>query len=79
MKEENFKNLGKNIKTLRVRAGWSQSNLGLVAGIHHTTISLLENGLQRNPRIDMVMRLADALVVDFSDLLFKNYRVMQND
>lgn len=53
--------LGKNIRRFRKALGMNQADLALKADTQVTTISLLENGLNRNPGWDLLQRLADAL------------------
>lgn len=59
---------GNNLRTCRNRAGLSQEKLGLRASLHRTEVGLLERG-RREPRLDTIMKLADALEVPPSALL----------
>jgi len=51
---------GANLAFLRSEAGLSQEELGFLAGLHRTEISLLERGT-RVPRIDTLVKLAGGL------------------
>lgn len=57
-----------NLKRHRKLAGYSQEELGFLAGIHRTEIGMLERGI-RIPRIDTLIKLASALEVPPGDLL----------
>jgi transcriptional regulator with XRE-family HTH domain len=57
-----------NLFLARRRAGISQEQLGLGAGLHRTEIGQLEQG-HRRPRIDTLVKLAGALGVPPGDLL----------
>ncbi len=62
------KQLGKKIKELRLRAGYSQEELASKAGLHRTYISDIERG-ERNVSVENIKKIADALNVDPSELL----------
>jgi len=59
---------GSNLRRWRNAAGWSQEELSHCAGMHLTEISRLENG-HRNPRLDTIVKLADALAIPPGELL----------
>lgn len=56
------------IKQLRERNGWSQCELGRHAGLAASAISQFEGG-QREPSLESLCRLADALSVTTDELL----------
>jgi len=60
--------LGKNLWRARRRAGYSQEALGVLCSLHRTEIGMLEKG-QRLPRVDTLMKVADALEVRLESLL----------
>jgi transcriptional regulator with XRE-family HTH domain len=62
------KRLGRNVRLLRTREGWSQEDYADRAGIHRTYVSDIERG-ERNPTITVVEKLAVALGVTASELL----------
>lgn len=62
------KRLGRNVRRLRLREGWSQEDYAERADIHRTYLSDIERG-ERNPTIKVVEKLAVALGVSASDLL----------
>jgi transcriptional regulator with XRE-family HTH domain len=57
-----------NAVELRRRAGLSQADAGLRAGLHRTEISMLERRL-RMPRLDTLLRVAGAVEADPWELL----------
>lgn len=61
-------NFGDNLLAARRQAGLSQDQLGKRAGIPKNTIYRLEVG-DREPRLSTVLRLADALGMEGSDLI----------
>ncbi len=58
---------GANVRHIRERKGWSQDLLSEVSDLHRTYISGIERGV-RNPTIDIIERLAEALDVRPSEL-----------
>ena len=59
----------KNLKAFRNQKGWSQEKLAREANIsYHTVIKLEQSGIQ-NPRIETVIKLADALEVSLDELV----------
>jgi transcriptional regulator with XRE-family HTH domain len=60
--------LGRNLWRARRRAGYSQEALGVLCSLHRTEIGMLEKG-QRLPRVDTLMKIADALEVRLESLL----------
>jgi transcriptional regulator with XRE-family HTH domain len=59
----------KKLKALRNQKGWSQEKLAQEAGIsYHTLIKLEQSGI-KNPRIETVIKLADALSVSLDELV----------
>jgi transcriptional regulator with XRE-family HTH domain len=59
----------KNLKALRTQKGWSQEKLAREANIsYHTLIKLEQSGI-KNPRIETVIKLADALEVSLDELV----------
>lgn len=61
-------NTGERIKQARKNAGLSQKELGKKLGISPVMISQYENGI-RNPKLESLQKIADALNVLMSDLL----------
>ncbi|MCH8323349.1 MAG: helix-turn-helix transcriptional regulator [Proteobacteria bacterium] len=54
------KQLGLNIKRLRLEKGWSQEDLSFEAKLHRTYISDIERG-KRNPTVTVLEKIAIAL------------------
>lgn len=59
---------GENLRQRRKRAGLSQEDLGVRAGLHRTAIGLLERGA-RTPRIDTLVKLSTALDIPPAELI----------
>lgn len=59
---------GQNLRRIRRRAGLSQEQLGVAAGLHRTEIGLLERGA-RVPRIDTLVKVAAALAIAPEELV----------
>lgn len=57
------------IKALRESQGMSQSTLSRKSGVKQQTISMLETGERKMPRVDTAKKLADALGCTVDDLL----------
>jgi transcriptional regulator with XRE-family HTH domain len=62
------KKLGVKVKITREESGLSQDQLSELAQIHRTYLSGIENG-SRNPTLDVLIRLSDALKITLSDLM----------
>lgn len=60
--------IGRNVKRLRLEAGWSQEKLSAESGISTVYISQLEAG-QRNTTIQTLQSIASALKIKVADLL----------
>jgi len=60
---------GRNLAEAREWAGLSQAELAQRASMHQVNLSKLERGLSC-PRLDSVVKLADAAGVQVRDLLF---------
>jgi transcriptional regulator with XRE-family HTH domain len=58
---------GLNVKRIREQKGWSQDLLSEKSLLHRTYISGIERGI-RNPTIEIVAQLSNALNVSISEL-----------
>jgi transcriptional regulator with XRE-family HTH domain len=59
----------KNLKEFRKQKGWSQERLARESNIsYHTLIKLEQNNI-KNPKIETVIKLADALEVSLDELV----------
>lgn len=54
----------KTFKDSRVRAGLTQAQLAVMAGVSVATVSNFETGLRKNPRLEVLQKIANALGVD---------------
>jgi len=53
--------LGNTIKNNRIRKGLSQIELSKISGIDTKTISLIERGIRRKPKMETLLKLAEVL------------------
>lgn len=73
MSENLLIDFGARVRTLREKRNLSQAELANKGGFNRNYIGMVERG-ERNPRLDTLQRLADALEVDLS-LLMKFKRI----
>ena len=59
----------KNLVKLRKSKGWSQEKLAVESGISYNTIIKIERGGIKNPKIETVIKLAQALNVRIDELV----------
>lgn len=59
----------KNIKELRNKKGWSQEKLAREADISYQTLIKIERGGIKNPKIETIIKLAEALSVPINELV----------
>ena len=59
--------LGRQIKHLRIKAGYTRQELSLLSMVNYTTLMNLENG-KTNPKLATLNRLAIFLGVRLKDL-----------
>ena len=60
--------LGKRIKEIRIKSGYSQEELASLAKLHRTYISDIERG-GRNVSVENIEKIAKALKIEPSELL----------
>ena len=60
--------VGKNVRRYRELKGISQEELGAQSNLHRTYVSGVERGI-RNPTVEIIKKLADALGVEPNELL----------
>lgn len=65
---KNLSTLAKNIRKLREKKNLSQDKLSKLANIAHNTIVKIESGLIKNPKIETVQNIANALGVSLDEL-----------
>lgn len=58
---------GARVRELRERHGWSQEDFGHRADLDRTYVSGIERGV-RNPTLDVIYRVADALGVEAAEI-----------
>ncbi|OGI59887.1 transcriptional regulator [Candidatus Nomurabacteria bacterium RIFCSPHIGHO2_01_FULL_38_19] len=68
MAEDIKQKIGKKIKELRIKEGYSQEELASYAKLHRTYISDIERG-ERNVSIENIGKIAKALKTEPNELL----------
>ena len=63
--------IGKNLKKVRQEKGISQDRLSKLADLSLNTVVTVESGLNPNPTIDTLTKIAQALNVKVDDLIKK--------
>jgi len=61
--------IAENLKKLRVKKGLSLEKIARLADLSLNTIVKVENGVNINPTIDTLTKIAKALEVDVDDLI----------
>jgi len=61
--------IGKNIRKYRIKKGLSQDKLAKLADVTYTTLVKIESGVNNNPTIKTLKKIANALDVKIDDLL----------
>jgi transcriptional regulator with XRE-family HTH domain len=61
-------NLALNLKSIRMAKGLAQERLALDAGVDRTVVSKIERAVT-NPSLEILLRLANQLDVEFGQLL----------
>ena len=59
----------KNLVKIREEKGWSREKLAVESGISYNTIVKIEYGSIKNPKIETVIKLADALEISLDELM----------
>ena len=59
--------LGRHIRSLRIAKGWTQQELGNQADVNYKFLGEIERG-QQNPSFQILVKIADALGVELSEL-----------
>lgn len=58
-----------NFKKLRAQKGYSQERVARLADLSLNTVIRIESGVNKNPTIDTLTKLASALEVNVDDLI----------
>jgi transcriptional regulator with XRE-family HTH domain len=61
--------IAENIKKYRNKLGVSQDRLSKLADVTYNTIIKIESGANKNPTIDTISKIANALKVGVDDLI----------
>ncbi|WHY76775.1 helix-turn-helix transcriptional regulator [Neobacillus sp. WH10] len=63
---------GSKLKGLRKDKGYSLTKLSKLTGISKSYLSLIERGIQRNPSLDILEKLAKTFAVEVDDFVKNN-------
>ena len=69
MKSNNKSIIADNIKKYRNKMGVSQDRLSKLADVTYNTIIKIESGANKNPTIETLAKIAEALGVGVDDLI----------
>ena len=61
--------ISENIKKFRKKRGFSQDRLCKIADLTHTTLAKIESGVNINPTIKTLQKIAKALEVSIDELV----------
>jgi len=61
--------IGKNIRRYRKKLGLSQDKLSKLAEVAYNTIIKIESGENKNPTLDTLKKIAEALKINIGDLI----------
>ena len=61
--------IGKTVRRLREKRGWTQEQLARKTGLNRVSIAYIEVGLRKAPTISTRKKLAKALGVSITELL----------
>jgi len=61
--------IAENLKRLRSKKGYSLEKVARLAELSLNTVVKIENGVNKNPTIETLMKLAKALGVGVNDLI----------
>lgn len=67
--KSNTSNISDNIKKFRNDLGISQDRLSKLADVTYNTIIKIESGVNKNPTIETLAKIANALKVGVDDLI----------
>ena len=66
--------LGQRVKELRQKKRWRQEDLAKATGLRQPVISRIELGRLQQPKMDVLMRLSEALGMEVDYLIFGAYK-----
>lgn len=57
------------LKSRRLELGYTLDHLAEISGLSKSFLSTLENGISKNPSINTLAKLSDALAINFQSLI----------
>ncbi|PLT29695.1 helix-turn-helix domain-containing protein [Peribacillus deserti] len=67
--------IGKEIKRIRQKKGYSISKLAKMADVSKSYLSQIERGLQTNPSLQFLMKISKPLDTNFENLFVENKHI----
>lgn len=61
--------IAEKVRNKRIELGLTQEQLAIKAGIPYTTLSKIENELVKNPTVNTLKKIADALGLTLDELV----------
>jgi transcriptional regulator with XRE-family HTH domain len=61
--------IGANIKQLRLRKGLTQKAFASLCGVSYSTLTKIETGIIKSPRLEHLQNIAQCLEVTVDDLI----------
>lgn len=61
-----------NLKTIRAKRGYSLEKVARLADLSLNTVVKIESGVNKNPTIDTLSKIAKALEIGVDDLIHKS-------
>ncbi|MCX5749031.1 MAG: helix-turn-helix transcriptional regulator [Candidatus Saganbacteria bacterium] len=62
-------NIGKNIKRLRTKLGFSQETLAVKSDVKYTTLTKIESNVIKKPSVLLMAKIANILNVQIEELI----------
>ncbi|MNL79006.1 HTH-type transcriptional regulator SinR [compost metagenome] len=62
-----------NIAKKRLERGWTQSELAERSGVSQSTISQIESGERKYPRVNNIKKIAEALETSMEELIDEKF------
>ncbi|CAM5733467.1 helix-turn-helix domain-containing protein [Bacillus circulans] len=69
--------VGAKIKALRIKKGFSINELSDKSGVSKSYLSYIERGIQKNPSLQVLTKLAHTLETNVEELLDNNHTVIE--
>lgn len=71
--------MGLSIKLKRIEQGYRQGEFARQVGISRQYLALLENGIAKNPSVEVMKRISFLLDAGIEELFFKDQKIYSKD